>query len=644
MNTNFKNSVAVIALMPVLLVTGCSLAENHLKFDRDNNLEVQDVRDAMSPREIPAEVDAKATGNNIPEFQDYAADTAQDLKPMPMVTISVNETIPLKDVLYELAQQANYDVELDPRIDGAVIFSARNRPFDQVMERIADMAGLRYTLKDSTIRIELDTPYTQTYKIDYLPVIRKTQSDVKNDVTISGSDSATESATGSTFKMSGSTEIDFWKELDTNIKQILESNSPENALRTAQTPQLATAPAAPPVAPNTPPAAPTAGSAGSPGGSASGGEGAPSVNTQGIANNSNVPPIPPAVVASANQPAAAAAPSVAPADNKVNFTPTYSLNRQAGLVSVFANDKVHRKIKSYLDELRRSVGSQVLIEAKVFEVSLSDEFATGINWDSIDLPTKEFNLSFTSGTPALPVLSPGTSAGFNLGYTGGSDLNAVIQAVSRYGTVHALASPRLTVINNQSAVLNVAKNHTYFELKVDVTTQDNTTKTTVDSTAKSVPEGVLVNVTPSIDLENNQVTMSVRPTISRIDSSVADPGVAFVIANSGLTGTAAANLQNLVPNVSVQEFDSVVKIKSGDVVIMGGLLQDRTESEQSGVPVLAEAPLFGGLFRKQQDKISKTELVVFLKATILDNAGQTIHQTDRDLYRIFSQDRRPLPL
>ena len=133
--------------------------------------------------------------------------------------------------------------------------------------------------------------------------------------------------------------------------------------------------------------------------------------------------------------------------------------------------------------------------------------------------------------------------------------------------------------------------------------------------------------------------MAVRPTVTRITDFVDDPSVQYVTAKNNITGVSSR-----VPVVNVQEMDSVVKMNSGQAIIMGGLMQDRTDSQQNGVPVLSEVPVFGGLFRNQLDKVRKTELVVFLKATIIDGETGTVHQTDKDLYNKFSGDRRPLDL
>ena len=94
----------------------------------------------------------------------------------------------------------------------------------------------------------------------------------------------------------------------------------------------------------------------------------------------------------------------------------------------------------------------------------------------------------------------------------------------------------------------------------------------------------------------------------------------------------------------MQEIDSVILVRSGQPIVMGGLLQDRVVSNEDGIPVLSDLTLIGALFRQHDDDIQKTELVIFLKATILDNPSDSIHNTDRDFYRRFSDDRRPFKL
>ncbi|HEY0900667.1 MAG TPA: type II and III secretion system family protein [Micavibrio sp.] len=598
-----------LSLVAALSVSGCDLVDNQLKMDRSSHLDFQDYRDALAPRvnnenEIAANNPGKDAG--IPDFASYVASPNDNLKPMPLVSISVNQTVPLRDVLYELAEQADYDIELDPRISGSIIFTARERPFDMVIKRISEIAGLRYKFEEDSVRVELDMPYQKTYKIDYLSYVRTNKSSIKNDVSVVTGNGA---GTGSNFSSEAVSEANFWKELETGLAQILGVTPGSGQMVTSADPQVtAVEPTAAPVAPVV----------------VENPDGTTTVTTQAPNATLQVAPLPPVSGGGSS--------SVTPQAN------TFSVNKQAGMISVIATERQQTQIEEYLKEVKRSTTSQVLIEAKVLEVTLRDEYAAGINWDNINVG--DISTSFVNaGTLARPFLNGETTteSNFKLSVLG-NDATAVVDALSRFGTVHALASPRLTVLNNQTAALNVATNQVYFEIDVDVSTTDAGTQTTIDSEIRNVPEGVLINVQPSIDLDNGSVSMAVRPTITRITEYIDDPAVAFVAGANG------QDISSGIPVVNVQEMDSVIKVGSGQAVVMGGLLQDRGEATDRGVPVLSEIPILGNAFKNHSDRIQKTELVIFLKATIVDADGQTISPADRDLYKRFSGDRRPLDL
>lgn len=621
-STKTLGSVSFLVLglsLGAIGLSGCDLTRNHLKMDRSGHMEMQDYRDALAPRvaEEDAIADAAAHDDSIPALEPYVAMPSEKLQAMPLVSISINQTVPLRDALFELASQANYDIELDPRIKGSIIFTARDKPFDLVIKRISDIAGLRYKFEDGIVRVEVDTPYHKTYKIDYLSYVRSNTSSIKNDVSVVSGEGAN---TGSKFEAASKSEADFWSELNTNITQILGVPLAASTLTTPNDPTITAAPVNPaPVAP---------------------------VVTTGPDGQQVVQVAPPAATIQVQSLPTDQAQQQAPVPVQPGQSPdgsSFSVNKQAGMISINATERQHNQISAYLDELRRSVTAQVLIEAKILEVSLNDEFAAGINWAMLENMIGEFSFGFDAGVGAGAPVRPSFTApsdpdsNFTIGYAG-NDVTAVVDAISRFGTVKALASPRLTVLNNQSAVLNVANNMVYFEIDIDITTADNTTQTNVDSEIKNVPEGVLINVQPSINLDDRSVSMAVRPTVTRIVTSVPDPAIAFVAA--GL----ADPISSKIPVVNIQEMDSVVKMNSGQALLMGGLMQDRTDSSQQGVPVLSEIPLIGSAFRNQIDKVSKTELIVFLKATIVDADNHVIDKADKDLYKRFSGDRRPLRL
>ncbi|MCB1563726.1 MAG: type II and III secretion system family protein [Alphaproteobacteria bacterium] len=609
------------------MLAGCDLAQNHLKPEREGGMEMQDYRDALAPRLPEKEADARGSALGAPDLQPYIAGPSGQMKSAPLVSISVNQTVPIRDVLFELAEQADYDLELDPRIRGSIIFTARNRPFDEVVGRICNMAGLRYKFEDDVLRVEVDTPYNKLYKISYLSYVRKNKGGIRNDIAVVSGDGAD---TGSNFESTSTSETDFWAEVDLNLQQIL-GGAETGVLKTSNDPRITAA--------------------------------APNPDVQAVApvdayGNVTVAP-PQAVLNVESLPIDDASSSKNNGGKAEKIEQTFSINKQAGLINVYASEKAHKEIAAYLKDLERLTTAQVLVEAKILEVTLNDQYATGINWRALNLLSGEGALNFmgdgfgilnsvASGDPDVSSVLPGMSvagnitgnAGFLAGI-GGNDFQAVIQAISEFGTVKALASPRMTVLNNQSAILNVATNRIFFEIDIDSSTDEGVTEVDIDSDINNVPEGVLVNVLPSINLDDRTVTMAVRPTVTRIVSTKNDPGVAFVVA--GLGG-AAAGIESPIPELNVQEIDSVIKVNSGQGIVMGGLLQDRSTAVQSGVPVLGELPAVGTLFRRANNHIEKTELVILLKATILDSPSDSVHNTDKDLYRAFSSDRRPFRL
>lgn len=569
-------------------------------------MEVQDFRDGMAER-LPSVDESDAPQSDlasIPQLNPYISNGAQDLESMPLVSVSVNQSVPLRDILYELAQQAEYDLELDPNIRGSIIFTARNKPFDVVVERIAGIANLRYKFEDEFLRVEVDTPYIKTYKIDYLNFIRTNAGGVSTNISVVSGDGA---ETGSTYTADSVSDSDFWGELEANLSQILGGAS-TGALKTRNDPRITAVAQNPEVAAVSP----------------QNGEGGVTVQPpQAVLRVESLP-----VDGGGGEAAAAVANS------------TYSINKQAGLVNVIAPERTHKKVDEYLISLRNAVTSQVLVEAKIFEVNLFDEFITGIEWQAFkgDGLVRFLNAN-NGGIGGIASLGGdfATDSAFGIGLLG-NDADAFVEAISGFGTVRALASPRLTVLNNQSAVLNVVTNRVFFEIDLEREEDEDTGDVTleIDSDIQSVPEGVLINVQPSINLEDNTISMFVRPTITSIVGTVQDPSVAFLAGGSGIVSE--------IPEVNVQEIDTVIKVNSGQAVVMGGLLQDRSETTREGVPVLGELPLIGAAFRSQKDLSSKTELVIFLKATVVKSPSDSVHDTDRDLYRAFSGDRRPFKL
>lgn len=591
-------------------------AENQMKQDRELNYTRDDYRRGMAPMNTD-ESDRSVQESSIPDLAPVIAETKKNILPQPLVSISVNQDVSLRDIFFELAKQAEVDLELDPTITGSVIFTAYNRPFDQVVERIADMAGLRYHFEDNVLRVERDTPYMKTYKLDYLSMVRTFDSQISSNTSAASSGSSGSGGTnGSNSTIKSNSKSDFWDELQASIAQII-SNTNQQVNLTDQSAPITSPTAIPAVSPSdltaiTPPA----------GGATGATPAAMPAPIAGLANPTGTQTV-------AGQDAAE---KIEVKSDTAIVNPYFSFNKQAGLLNIFASQKQHEKIEDYLEKLRRTVSSQILVEAKVFEVELNDESATGIDWNAV---VGEFSAGTSLARQPFSSNPVGSGVGSVFSYAG-NDFDFLIDAISRFGTVRTLSSPRLTVMNNQTAVLNVSESRVFFDLTINRTTGTANTPPTTDITSevKSVPEGVIIAVHPSVDLDSNEILMNLRPSITRVVNTVNDPAV-------GLLNI--PDVENPVPELSVRELDSVVRMRSGETAIMGGLMQDRAASEQQSIPVLGEVPMIGGLFRNQLDRIKKTEMVIFLRATVVPVSKPS--STDKNLYKKFgSTDRRPFPM
>jgi MSHA type pilus biogenesis protein MshL len=327
-------------------------------------------------------------------------------------------------------------------------------------------------------------------------------------------------------------------------------------------------------------------------------------------------------------------------DDAANSKHRYTLNKQAGLISVYATQAQHKKIKKFLDQVKNLITAQVIIEAKIIEIHLNDEYKSGVNWNSL-------KGDFTIQSPFGPLSTPGpfrqdaTPARDVLTLGGhGHHLTGLINLMEKFGTVRTLANPRITVMNNQSAVLKVGTNGVYFRLEYsrEYGFESERERESVTSQIKSVPIGLVMVVHPCINIASGSIVMNLRPTISRIVDEKEDPAVAI----------ASKQMQkSLIPEVQMREFDSVIHMKSGELVVLGGLMENRSDHLTTGIPGARDAGFFGELFKGRSHKDQITELVVLLKATIIDHSDSmsrvvttSVHPQDQKLYTTLTSDPR----
>jgi MSHA type pilus biogenesis protein MshL len=279
------------------------------------------------------------------------------------------------------------------------------------------------------------------------------------------------------------------------------------------------------------------------------------------------------------------------------------VSRTAGLIAVTDFPANLRKVAQYLELVEGSAQRQVMIQAQILEVTLSKDFSAGINWS---LVPKNLNVgplgtvtgTLTDGSLVAQTLAPAASL-FQIGLAGtvgGQAIQLLLNALSKQGKVAILSSPKISTLNNQKAVMKVAVDDVFFT----VTREREPTTGVVTETVipQTVTEGIVLDVTPQIG-EDDTITMNVRPSISE------------------RVGQATSPRGDVVPIVAVRAADTVVRVKDSQTVVIGGLMQNRSTKNVSGLPLLQDIPVMGGLFRQKEDQDRKTELVILLTPTVL---------------------------
>jgi general secretion pathway protein D len=287
------------------------------------------------------------------------------------------------------------------------------------------------------------------------------------------------------------------------------------------------------------------------------------------------------------------------------------VNPEAGLITVRADSRQHAIIDELIAGTVSSARRQVLIEATVVEVTLNNNYESGVDWSLLDNNGGEA-LEYAQVLAGLPgAASAAATPDALLTYRNSGrygDVTATLRLLQQFGDVQVLSSPKIIAMNNQPAVLKVVDNRVYFTFQVNQQQRENgEVQTLIDSTVHSVPVGLVMHVTAFVS-EDDEVVLNVRPTISRILNFAEDPGPALA---------GQSQIRNLIPEIQVREMESMLRVSSGQVAIIGGLMQNRADSRTAGLPGISRVPLLGKLFSRDTDTLEKTELLVFLRPTVI---------------------------
>ena len=328
---------------------------------------------------------------------------------------------------------------------------------------------------------------------------------------------------------------------------------------------------------------------------------------------------------------------------------------QSGVLVVRALPSELRAVEQYLRATQGAVDRQVILEAKIIEVELNEGFQSGINWAAFDsLARHRFSVGADTRSfpipPDVPVnpattgpatvgdmlggalAATGRTAGglFGIAFQTGS-FAALMQFLETQGGVQVLSSPRIATLNNQKAVLKVGTDDFFVTNVSTTTTTGTTTTTTPNVTLQPFFSGIVLDVTPQIDDDDN-ITLHIHPAVSDVKTKVKE-------VNLGTAGSLTLPLASS----TVSETDSIIRTRNGQVVAIGGLMKSASLSDRSQVPMAGEVPLLGNLFKQQNKSSVKKELVILLKATVV-KGEETWARNILDSQRNIEQMTRPSPL
>jgi MSHA type pilus biogenesis protein MshL len=529
---------------------------------------------------------------------------------LPVYTVVVNE-VPVKELLQALARDTRQNIDIHPSLQGTVSINAIDETLPAILDRMSRQVNMRYRQEGGTIIVTPDTPYMKTYRIGYVNMTRDTVSSigVTGEIASSGSGgsggqsaaiapsggSLASSTSGSNTVVRTVSRNDFWEQLRENIRSILSST--RNQMLSAE-------------------------------------DKAARLETVKAAREERL--LQAEAVARAGQAATALFTTAFGAPQQPvlgDAKDDVVVNAVSGTVSVLGTERQHELIRQHIESITQSVQRQVLIEATIVEVTLSDAYQGGIDWSRLAVSGGiAFNQRLLGGFDAAAQLA-GASAGnaITLGYQNPAssvgNISATVKLLQEFGNTRVLSSPKLMALNNQTALLKVVDNVVYFEIHAQTNTTQGVATTTFNSTPKIVAVGVVMGVTPQV-ANDKRVSLTVRPTISRVLRFKEDPNPSLTVNGQ--------RIPNPVPEIQVREMESVLQVASGQTVILGGLMQDDMRFIREQLPVLGDARDIGELFRFRNERVAKTELVIFLKPTVITNP--TLDSDELKFFQRFLPD------
>jgi MSHA biogenesis protein MshL len=585
--------------MIVIGLTGCASSAKRDTFDLIN----AELKDAASANKVAAATPSTVSNALLPPLQTVRPAVAHPIEERFSVTFN---NVPAAQFFTAIAAGTRYNMLVHPNVSGAISANLKDVTLFEALDAIREMYGYDYSVDGNRISIKPLTIQTRIFHINYLTGSRVGTSTLRvnsgsgvtpsQNPSNSGNSSATGSqptqnstsggqntqrSAGDSSRIDSTSNSDFWSELKDSLRTIVGMQE----------------------------------------------------------KGSTVP---------------------GKEGRSVVVSP------QSGVIVVRAMPDELRAVAEYLKLAQISVERQVILEAKILEVQLNDSFQSGVNWASFasiagirnnrssagfiapgtslasaaqsnDLSSAIGTTNVISGlagnstlsaTTSLALSATGNPAGSIFGFAfQTNNFATLLTFLETQGTVHVLSSPRIATLNNQSAILKVGTDD-FFVTNVSSNTNQNasTTSTTPEVTLQQFFSGVVLDVTPQID-EDNNITLHVHPSVTQVSTQ-----------NKLIDLGSLGRLNLPLASSNTSETDSVVRGGNGQVIAIGGLMRQTTTSDKSQIPGAGDVPVLGGLFRSTDRLTQKRELVILIKPTVVQDGAAWDKDMQESQRRIQSLD------
>lgn len=491
------------------------------------------------------------------------------------------ENIPASQVLELISRELQLGYEMDGCGEYPISMVGREMPLQQVIESLELQAGASVQFEGKQLSMRCEVDELRVYTVDYLSIARQMNDSSSLSSAIAGAHreltDRRETGNRSELILNNSQQHDLWQDMSTQIEQIIQAQIKPVELSTRE-------------------------------------RIIDEDEDRAYASTRNTSP-------RRAQPNLRSTTAVS--TEKRDITTTRKEIRsgrviahpESGTVSVIAKPSQHRRVGQWLSQIQRRVDRQIVIEAVITEISLNNRYERGIDWNVLrqngitaGLAVQGLNL----GSPALT---------FSALQTGNNtDTSLALRLLEEFGKTEVLSSPRVVTMNQQAAVLKVIDNRVYFttDVQTSAPTQNSPAFSTFTTQVQTVPVGFLMTVTPHI-ADNHAIQLRVRPTLSRIVGFVQDPNPALQ----------QLNIVSKVPEVQTRELESILRLKSGEMALLGGLRQKENSRLSRGIPGTPESVDLITQSENRED--NHIELVVLLKATVLDSSTADQPQIQKEL-------------